>query len=225
MFALRFDSFDSVVLGIESQMPDIVEKHSSMLDQAAFSDCQIFIAGWSESRRAGEAYVMTVAPPDAAEFWREKHVGSGYSGELFKLEQIHGISGNPPPSPEHFREAGLTFNGTADTVHEFITPLDLLHLLEIQRRLKCPIRDGYPERHWIGGLALLTTVTAESVTQSVMHRWTEDQVGQIVTPRPINWTSWRASRAVAQAGIPEGLSPLQRARMEKKARKGTLRAS
>jgi hypothetical protein len=45
-----------------------------------------------------------------------------------------------------------------------------------------------------------------------LTRW-NDTIGEPITPEPIDWAKW------------PGLSLLQRERMEKKMRKGTLRAA
>ncbi len=55
---------------------------------------------------------------------------------------------------------------------------DLLHMLEIQRRR--PASDG---TYYIGGHAVLTTVTADGVTQRVVLRWREDRAGRPVRPQ------------------------------------------
>lgn len=55
---------------------------------------------------------------------------------------------------------------------------DLLHMLEIQRRR--PASDG---KYYIGVHAVLTTVTADGVTQRVVHRWREDRAGRPVRPQ------------------------------------------
>ena len=107
----------------------------------------------------------------------------------------------PPPSREEFQEAGSDL--VADV--EKVDPESyLLHCMEIQRRKRF---DG---RHVVGGLAVLTSITADSVTQRVVHRWPEDQPGELIRPRAINWTAWRMERQSA------GLSRLKRERMLKK---------
>lgn len=101
----------------------------------------------------------------------------------------------------------------------------MLHLAEIARQ------ECLEGAHWVGGKALLTTIDARGVTQRVVHHWKEDQVGELITPTPVAWKEWlaerkrdRAAGAVEGAGIDlSGLSRLQRERMLKKARKGTLR--
>ena len=49
-----------------------------------------------------------------------------------------------------------------------------------------------------------------------------DRIGELITPEPINWAKWRAEHMPAPL-TPPGLSRLQGERMEKKFRKGTLK--
>lgn len=95
---------------------------------------------------------------------------------------------------------------------------ELLHLLEIQRRIPF---DG---RYYVGGQALLTSIDRSGVHQRIVHKWDEDEPGKVIVPQPIDWAAWLSKRTLTAAGIDiSGLSRLQRERMLKKARKGTLR--
>jgi hypothetical protein len=67
----------------------------------------------------------------------------------------------------------------------------------------------------------MVILTKDEITSRILRRW-PDEIGEKITPEPIDLRAWRAARAPA---IPEGLSRLQRERMEKKLRKGTLRAA
>jgi hypothetical protein len=57
-----------------------------------------------------------------------------------------------------------------------------------------------------------------------LTRW-NDTIGEPITPEPIDWVKWRAEHLPSPLAPPPGLSRLQRERMEKKMRKGTLRAA
>jgi hypothetical protein len=59
---------------------------------------------------------------------------------------------------------------------------------------------------------------------SPLTRW-NDTIGEPTTPEPIDWAKWRAEHLPSPPAPPPGLSRLQRERMEKKMRKGTLRAA
>jgi hypothetical protein len=54
-----------------------------------------------------------------------------------------------------------------------------------------------------------------------LTRW-NDKIGEPTTPEPIDWARWRAEHLPLP---PPGLSRLRRERMEKKMRKGALRAA
>ena len=123
------------------------------------------------------------------------------------------ILANPSPSLEELQSAGWPIGVDRDKRD---AETDLLHMLEIQRRKQ--MDDG---KFYVGGQAILTTVTRGGVEQRVVHTWPEDKVGRPIRPRPIDWVAWRAERSGVKLS---GLSRLQRERMLKKARKGTLRA-
>jgi hypothetical protein len=75
-------------------------------------------------------------------------------------------------------------------VNEMQPELDLLHLMEIARHEEI---EGH---HWVGGEAVLTSIDASGVTQKTLHVWEEDEVGDPITPLPIDWTAWRVARRV-----------------------------
>jgi hypothetical protein len=77
----------------------------------------------------------------------------------------------------------------------------------------------------------LVEVTRDGVRAKILKRW-PDQIGELIQPQPVDWAAWRARKkqtqstsALAASGVDlDGLSRLRRESMEKKARKGTLRA-
>lgn len=92
----------------------------------------------------------------------------------------------PPPSREEFQNAGY---GLLADLEKVDPESYLLHCMEIQRRKRF---DG---RHVVGGLAMLTTITASRVTQSVVHVWPEDRPGKRIEPGPMDWSVWKTERA------------------------------
>jgi hypothetical protein len=92
----------------------------------------------------------------------------------------------PPPSLDEIKTAHYPLGSTGDAVK---SEEKLLHLMEMQRRI--PADDG---KFYVGGQAMLTTFTAESVTQRVVHRWEEDKIGELVKPAEIDWAAWRERR-------------------------------
>jgi hypothetical protein len=87
------------------------------------------------------------------------------------------------------------------------------NLLAAQRTI------GNPHRG-VGAFGQITRVTGTECTTRIFERYA-DEIGEVMVPLAFDWKARRAERAQA---IPEGLSRLQRERMAKKARKGTLRA-
>jgi hypothetical protein len=96
--------------------------------------------------------------------------------------------------------------------------------------MKMALQPGGTPVHHCGALATLSTVTRDGTTQRVIHRW-PDKFGELMNQNPIqDWAAWRAAlvadrvAAAAPDGL-DGLSPLKRKMLEKKLRKGTLRAA
>jgi hypothetical protein len=95
---------------------------------------------------------------------------------------------NPTPTVDAIKAAGWPLLVDAD---ERNVETDLLHMLEIQRRMQQD--DG---KFYVGGQAVLTTVTADGVTQRVVQAWPEDKAGEPIMPRPIDWAAWRMERTI-----------------------------
>lgn len=96
------------------------------------------------------------------------------------------IVANPAPTLDAIEAAGWPLLVEAD---ELNAEADLLHMMEIQRREQ---QDG--GKYYVGGQAVLTTVTAEGVTQRIVHAWPEDEVGEEIVPQEIDWAAWRMER-------------------------------
>lgn len=162
-----------------------------------------FVAGWSEQR--GETVAFNISSVEDAA-----------GRPPFEIcERPDGFQSPPVTSEENARGFGGSFTVTPDTIENVAETI-----LELQRHQRWA--DG---NFNVGGLVELVTVKRDSITTKILKRWDEDVIGEKIQPSPIDWAAWRARRvASAAATIPEGLSRLQRERMEKKARKGTLRA-
>jgi hypothetical protein len=223
----RFSSFDQMAARLDVAMREIYEQHEDSFLACRFREVEVHIAGWSESRRAPRAMAMHLCP-EGNERWREFCDARGseeIKTEPFKLIDLApGVYANPPPLSEQMSAAGLSLDYYGSSPESIDPVLDMLHLMEVQRRKKGEVISGMGAHHLVGGYALLSTVTEAGVSQRVIHKWEEDQTGQPITPLPISWKAWREARMSAHVAalVPDGLSRLQRARMEKKARKGTL---
>lgn len=223
----RFRNFDDLIDAAENECRDIFDHHmATTFANLPYKDVQLFIAGWSQKRAQPEAYLMFMSDGESDVFWMAQHASDGAMPfEPFKLRPVTSLTVNPIPSDEMIATSGFQWRGsTEEQITENLTTDDLLHVMEMQRRMKTPLRTGFDPHHWIGGFALLMSVTREGIAQKVLHHWTEDKVGELVTPRPIDWKAWRAARTVAASNVDfTGLSRLQRERLMKKAKKGTLR--
>lgn len=235
LFAIQlerhFTTFDDMIERIEGVAPGIYE---SLLDVGigTVTDVALTIIGWSEAEAGPAAYTLLMNEPESEAYIRERNArhdaefgaGARVGGAAFTLSRCDFSTINPPPV-RPLTDLEFPDYQFVDDLGEIANPeIDLLHILEAQRRRKFATRPGCDEAHKVGGLALLTSITKDGVSQKVVHRWLEDRVGETIKPLPIDWKSWRASKVIAAVGIPEGLSRLQRERLEKKARKGTLRA-
>ena len=163
---------------------------------------RIFVAGWSERRRRIVTFsISSVEDSNGREAYTIHEAPRGLQSPCVSNEQVYRGFGGP-------------FNVTADNIdHVAVT------MVELQREK--PFENG---QYCVGGLVELVTVRRDHVDVRILHRWHEDVIGETIRPVPVDWAAWRARRtAGAVAQIPAGLSRLQRARMEKKARKGTLR--
>jgi hypothetical protein len=210
----EFASFDDFVSRGEVLLPDVFQDYAEdNCDGDAFST--FYVVGWHRhATPRPAAYCMNLWTDDSTRLAQVVENSSADSGvQRFKFEELL-FSGTPGPSGDLMTAAGFRI---PDDVNDMRPEIDLLHLLEIARH------EEIEDHHWVGGRAVLTSIDASGVTQKTLHIWEEDLVGDLITPLPIDWKAWRA--ALTTADIPTGLSRLQRERMEKKARKGTLRAA
>ena len=182
-------------------MPELFLRHKGTLEACGQADTRFCFAGWSKRSEAPRIYMMMCTTNDS--YWQgaaNDHNKFGdehtFSHEPFKLIELDGFTAHPPPA-EHPAKCGLSFAvSNADDISDAMNAeLDLLHMLEMQRRNKMALRPGMPEAYWVGGLALLTTINESGVTQRVVHRWNEDQIGEPITPASINWQAWRAEKS------------------------------
>lgn len=203
-----FQSFDALIAAAETMMPEWFDDFAAY-KPADRLETELHIVGWSDRENAPASYIMLLGDQDQHDaVWAAKMDAT----PLFKLKRTGDICGNPATTEQQRSAACLDFSGA-------VTELDLWHLLELQRQTKI---NG---RYYVGGHVHLITITRDSITEKILHRYSEDVPGQFIEPEPItDWHQWRADRedAKVKALVPDGLSRLQRQRMEKKARKGTL---
>jgi hypothetical protein len=185
----KFSSFDEVKAGIRPLLEQIYADYAATIcsaDQWAAAD--VWVVGWSDERQAPDGF--TISMDDLAD-WEER--GSRRPFTIDPLGPL-GLNWHPHPTGEQLFEACFPIRLTESD--RLIPEIDLLQIMEVQRRLT--YRDkGY---HLIGGYALLTSVDRAGVSQRKVHTWSEDEVGELIMPLPIDWRKWRADREVAARG-------------------------
>lgn len=219
--AYDFSSFDDLIRDGEAY---IAEQFDFLAEESRSGNANgtMFLIGWHRETGLPGSYSMDMWTDDSD---RAQQVteNSGFSkayaesvrGKLIK-QPADQINGSPMPSPQLADEAGFRIHNSND---RYVPEIDLLHLMEIARH------ERIEDAHWVGGKAVLTSISKDGLSQRVVEHWQGDQIGEFVAPDPIDWKAWRAARSVEAAGVNlDGMSRLQRERMEKKARKGTLRA-
>jgi hypothetical protein len=220
---LVFNSFDEFINAAEEWLPQafnqLAQEHRQGDAMGGF-----YCMGWSDRDDKPAVYTMNLWTEGSTRYEQvianSRKAGNSSAVEQ-RLQKMTTLCG--PLPPENWRTACGWENRRND---DYVPAVDLLHLLEIARH------EQIEGKYWVGGKALLTSIEGSGlITQKVVHHWEEDVKGEYIRPRPINWKAWRAERegvraaaAVEASGVDlSGLSRLQRERMLKKAKKGTLR--
>jgi hypothetical protein len=205
-----FSSYDEMKAGIEPLLVDLfrVTDPASVIDPELTIATDVWIVGWSKDLQGPDGFTIGM---DDLDDWERRETGNPHAKRPFQIEPLHeiGINMNPCPSGAQLFEA-FHPNGLPEPV-KMIPDVDLVQLLEIQRRLT--FRDqGW---HFIGGYGFLTSVTADGINQRRVHSWPEDRVGEMIKPQPIDWLQWRAARN--QSNVIELAHPNRRQRRAMKA--------
>jgi hypothetical protein len=177
----EYGSFDDLVAcggnRIKALFREYIDAHRNGDGVSALT-----LIGWHEKENRPAAYGLDMETAGQKADWvnaNNPHPdGFGVVTELTELK----VGAVPCPTLEQYLAAGYDILGDLDAKD---AATDLLHILEIQRRM---LFDGVS---YVGGHAMLTTVTAVGVSQKVVHRWPEDQPGQKIEPAPIDWASPR----------------------------------
>ncbi|OYW68850.1 MAG: hypothetical protein B7Z40_00895 [Bosea sp. 12-68-7] len=136
-------------------------------DDAMEREFELSAVGWSESRKAVIAIQMaSIDIPGRAAFQ--------WSGGAVLI--------GPNPPMEDLVAAGVLVNGIFD---ERDIEQSLLKVMEIQRsyRVRLGTDPSLPERHCVGGQAIVTEITESGVSQRIA-RTRPDRVGEHIEPAP-----------------------------------------
>jgi hypothetical protein len=131
------------------------------------AEFELSVVGWSESRKACLAIQMTSmdVPGRAAFTWSTGAVLIG-----------------PNPPMQDLIDAGVLVGGIFD---ERNIEAALLKVIEIQRSYKTTLGTdpSLPERHTVGGQAIVTEVTEHGIAQRIVRTW-PDRLGEHIDPSP-----------------------------------------
>jgi hypothetical protein len=213
-----FSGFDELISGIEAKLPKIIDDAEALFELSGATSTEMAVIGWSDQDDCGKAFTIQTRDVNdsRAEYADVEQPAS------FKLVERPNAFAWPAPSAQLMQEAD--FRGDVD-IEKLVPEIDLLQILEMQRRSL--IEFNGQEIHVVGGLALLSTVTrGGKIMQRVIHRWQEDKIGRMIQPEEItDWKQWRTDLTIKNAGGTNGMSRMKRQMIERKARKGTLRAA
>ena len=207
----RFASFDEIIEFGEEVLPGMF---GDLADRFRGGDAisTLYLIGWHDRQGRPAAYSMNLWTDDCSRTEQIlENSSSAASRERYKLrEQL--LAGTPLPGRDLLDAAGFVIH---EDDERFVPEIDLLHVLEVQRHEE--IEGAY----WVGGAALLTSIDRLGITQRVVHRWAEDEIGKPIRPAPIDWKQWRLNLDDPTAGM----SKLQRDVWERKQRKAQRRGS
>ncbi|WLA62370.1 hypothetical protein [Bradyrhizobium diazoefficiens] len=193
-----FKSFDEVKAGIAPLLEQLYEAHAdTVCEPGMWSSADVWVIGWSDEIDGPDGFVIGM---DDLEDWTLQHGDDGR--RPFVVEPLAsldlGLNMHPCPTAHQLFEARFPISLAESD--RLIPDIDLLQLLEVQRRML--YRGRY---HFIGGYALLTSVSRDGISQRRVHTWDEDEVGRLIVPQPIDWRRWRTERE-AMCGIrPAGM--------------------
>lgn len=222
---LHCRDFDDMVRRIEALLPSLVHNCEPLFGGMAYSAIQVIIAGWSKERDAPEAYLIQTdheRPDMGDELSAILERDSAYNPDAYLLLKLDEVASGPDVDLDSELAKNMGYEGLGPDDPPETVVADLRKTLEWQRRTGFE-RFGKTMR-CVGGYGQLTTITPETIEQRIIVRWEDDQIGRTIEPQPVtDWAAWRAERAPISNVDLTGLSRLQRERMLKKARKGTLR--
>jgi len=195
--AAKFSRFDDLVAMSASYFDELFAFYARQNGYEAEAT-NLVLAGWLERESRPAAFIVNLVFGDIERLRGTMNVDDVAFTEVTELPTIT----IPAPDIDKVKSTGWPLGIDRDARD---VKTDLLHVMEIQRRQK-----SVCGKHIVVGKVMLTSVTADNVTQRVVHCWPEDQPGELIRPRAIDWQAWRMERQSA------GLSRLKRERMLKK---------
>lgn len=180
-----YPSFDAIVALGSTYFDELFNQYLKQ-GKGDIGVAALFLVGWKESENRPACYAIEFEAAGAKSEWVRNNNPTAREEDICRaLTELPTVAA-PMPAADDLVSSGWPIGidpGSRDV------ELDLLHLIELQRRKV--MDDG---KYYVGGEALLTTIRVDSVSQRVVHRWGEDTVGQQIVPRPIDWTTWRRQK-------------------------------
>lgn len=185
MLATSCTTFDEVVTKDREWFRGAFDWYVENERAGASEYATVALIGWLEGEDRPAAFAIELSNGGEKAAWvkgNSSHVDpDSVAHDLVELP----IMANPTPPVEDLITAGWPLGVDRDTRD---AEADLLHMLEIQRRRRAS--DG---KYYVGGHAVLTTVTRDGVTQRAVHRWPEDRAGKPIRPKPMDWRARRVA--------------------------------
>lgn len=194
----KFATWDDVIAGAEAELPTMVKDYG-------MSSSTVLLAGISETRGA-EVYSFDNDAPLPAHLSQEEKEASQYYSDPFKLVKLPDVIMTPPVPGDVVIAAN--FEGIDVDADPEVVIWSMQKHLTMQRHMPLPNGLG-----GIGGFAELTTVSKDGITQRIIDRWPQDQVGAPLHHGPCDWDEWH------RLNPKPGQSRLKREMAERKARK------
>lgn len=176
----EFPTWDDMI----GRASDGLTRLAGIVEEFGLNHASVLLAGIS-AERGPEAYTFQTTetlPPGVS---REEAEASSYFQQPYVLTKLPDVIMTPVPPAELSIAAG--YEGIDTDADPEAVVWSIRKMLSMQRVM--PLPDGIGG---IGGLAELTTVSADSITQRVIERWPEDQIGAPLHHEPIDWTRWHA---------------------------------
>lgn len=170
--AQGFSTFDELVSISESDLRDYTTAWDVPIK------AEVIVAGIS-ARRGPEAYVFRTAELTASGGRDEV---PEYEDAPFRLVKLPDHIMTPCPT-DQVMVANYTGIDVSAPPEEVIW--SMRKVLEMQRSMILPAGIGA-----IGGFGSLTTISADGISERILCRWPEDQIGRPLRPPMIDWDQW-----------------------------------
>jgi len=152
-------------------------------------DAEIIIAGLSKD--GPRSYVINISDDLPMGVTSEQAAAAEYLPPPFKLHRLPEKCVGPVLTDTIKVTAGYA----GVDLGQDEAGLDAAFRLLIECQRHSDYGDGIS---WVGGYCEITTISGDGIEQRVLHRWEEDTVGELISPRPLDFAKWRAAHVPAK---------------------------